>query len=182
MDEMERDPSETTEKTEVVLPDNIDELKALLAQEREKAQSYLANWQRAAADFINYKRRSEQERVEAGNRSNSILLSKILPVLDDLDRALTNTPDNGINQEILLEGVKNIHRKFLSILESEGVSVIKTIGETFDPSLHEAVMQGEGQPDEVIAEVRKGYKFNDRVLKPALVVVGKGKDKKKDKK
>lgn len=178
MQEIEKKPVENnTEKTEEGLPYNIEELKVLLAKEQEKAQSYLANWQRAAADLINYKRRAEQEKAEAGNLSTSILISKILPVLDDMERALASTPDEGINQEPLIEGVKNIHRKFSSVLESEGISVIKAAGESFDPFVHEAVMQSDGEPGKVIAELRKGYKFNDRVLRPALVVVGKEKDK-----
>ena len=173
-------------KTEEGLPDNpdndnIEELKALFAKEQEKTQSYLANWQRATADLINYKRRADQEKAEAGNLSNSILIKKILPVLDDMERALACTPDEGISQELLVEGVTNIHRKFLSVLESEGISVIKVAGESFDPFVHEAVMQSDGEPGKVIAELRKGYKFNDRVLRPALVVVGKEKDKMEEK-
>ena len=178
MNEKETNPAESNNgKTEEGLPDNIDELKVLLAKEREKAQSYMSNWQRATADLINYKRRAEQEKAEAGNRSSTILISKILPVLDDMERALASATNEGTNIDSLVEGVKNIHRKLLSVLELEGISVINTAGESFDTSVHEAVMESEGEPGKVIAEVRKGYKYNDRVLRPAQVVVGKEKDK-----
>ena len=182
MKEKETNPVENNNgKTEEVPTDNIEELKVLLATEQEKAQSYMSNWQRAAADMINYKRRAEQEKADAGNRSNSILISKILPVLDDMERALACTPDEGISKDLLIEGVKNIHRKLLSILEFEGISVINTAGESFDTSVHEAVMESDGEQGKVIAEVRKGYRYNDRVLRPAQVVVGKEKDKIKKK-
>lgn len=183
MEEIENKPAENQmEKPPESLPGNLEELKSLLAGEQEKAQSYLANWQRATADLINYRKRVEQDKAEAGNLANSILISKILPVLDDVDRALACTPDEAINPELLIEGVKSIQRKFLSVLESEGVKTIKTLGETFDPFFHEAVMQGDGEPGKVIAELRKGYKFNERVLRPALVVVGKEKEGRESKK
>lgn len=183
MEEIGNKPAENeTGKSQEGLPDNLEELKSLLAREREKAESYMANWQRATADLINYRRRVEQDKAEAGNLANSILISKILPALDDVDRALACTPDDGINPELLIEGVKSIQRKFLSVLESEGVKPIKTVGETFDPFVHEAVMQADGEPGKIITELRKGYKFNDRVLRPALVVVGREKEGKVEEK
>lgn len=179
MTEIEKKPPENhNEEKEGTLPENIEELKALLTKEQEKAENYLANWQRATADLINYRKRVKQEKAESGNIAASLLFSKILPVLDDLERALSYNPDDGIHYESLLEGIKNIQRKFSSILESEGMTEIKSVGEVFDPSLHEAVMQGDGEPGKVIAEVRKGYKFNDRVLRPTMVVVGKEREEK----
>lgn len=177
----EKSQNSLSEKTEAGISDNIEELKALLAKEQEKSVVYLASWQRAAADLINYRKRADQEKSEAGNVAASLLIIKILPVLDDLERALACHIDEDVSQSSLIEGVKNIHRKFLTVLESEGISPLKTVGEKFDPSLHEAIMQGEGEPGKVIAEVRKGYRYKDRVLRAALVIVGKEKEEQQNK-
>ncbi len=183
MQEIEKKPEgDQAEKAPEVSTDNIAELKEQLAGEQEKARSYMANWQRATADLINYRKRAEQEKSEAGNLASSMLMSKILPVLDDLDRALACNPDEGISPGVLLDGVKNTQRKFLTVLESEGVSTIKSVGETFNPAVHEAVMEGEGEPGKVVAELRRGYRFKERVLRPALVIVGKEREEKKKEK
>lgn len=176
-DEDKRLLKENTTEAIEGLPDNIEELKGLLLMEKEKAQSYLASWQRAAADLINYKRRAEQEKTEARQLYYGLSFSKILPVLDDIEKALACRPDIDEAQK-WIEGIELIHRKFLSILESEGVSIIKTVGENFDPFLHEAVMQGEGEPGKIISDVRKGYKLNGNILRPAQVVVGKEQEEK----
>lgn len=165
-------PVEETEATQDMPQENVEELRGLLAKEQEKAQSYLTNWQIAAADFINYKRRSEHERAEVRSVANAMLISKMLPVFDDLERVLTSDKNGKTEINTLLEGVKNILRKFSSIIESEGITVIKTDGQDFDPSIHEAILEGAGEPGKVVAEVRKGYKYNDRVIRPAQVIVG----------
>jgi molecular chaperone GrpE len=144
-----------------------------LAEERDKAQSYLANWQRSAADFQNYKRRVEQERDEIARFANAALIINLLPLLDDLERALQNV-DARLAGLTWLDGIRLIHRKFQSLLEMNGVTEIPADGETFDPNVHEAVMFGEGEENKVISVAQKGYKLGDRVLRPALVVVGKG--------
>jgi molecular chaperone GrpE len=81
------------EQTEAKQAEDIESVKKALAEEKEKSEKYLANWQRAQADLINYKRRSEQERAEVVNYANSTLILNMLPVLDDLERALGNVPD-----------------------------------------------------------------------------------------
>jgi len=158
-------------------PETLEAAKVLLQEEKEKAQRLLANWQRAEADFANYKRRIEQERAEAGRLANAALIINILPVLDDLERALTS-----LNIELAgltwFDGIRLIYRKLQLVLESAGVSQIEAEGRPFDPRFHEAVMYGEGEEGKVVAEVQRGYKINDRVLRPAMVVVGKGKEKK----
>ena len=144
-----------------------------LALEREKAQSYLASWQRAAADFQNYKRRVEQEREDVARLANAVFVINILPLLDDLDRALQSV-DVRLAGLTWVDGVRLIHRKFQAVLEISGVQEIEADGATFDPTLHEAVMFGEGEEGKVISVVQKGYTLNGRVLRPAMVVVGKG--------
>jgi molecular chaperone GrpE len=158
-------------------PETLEAAKALLQQEKEEAQRFLANWQRAEADFVNYKRRVEQERGEAMRIANAALIINILPVLDDLERALTSL-DIRLVGLTWFDGIRLIYRKLQFVLESAGVSQIEAEGQPFDPRFHEAVMYGEGEEGKVVAEVQRGYKLNDRVLRPAMVVVGKGKEQK----
>lgn len=155
-------------------PDDIDELKKALAEEKEKAGKYLASWQRAQADFINYKRRSEQETAEFRKLANSALILNLLPVLDDIQRALEAVPA-GLAEEGWVDGVRLIAQKFGAILETQGLTPIEAVGQPFDPRLHEAVRQDNGEEGIIIAEILKGYKFHDRVIRPSRVVVGNGK-------
>jgi len=159
-------------------PETLEAARALLQKEKEEAQRFLANWQRAEADFVNYKRRVKQERDEARRLANAALIINILPVLDDLERALAS-----LNIQLVgltwFDGIRLIYRKLQLVLESAGVSQIEAEGQPFDPRFHEAVMYGEGEEGKVVAEVQRGYKLNDRVLRPAMVIVGKGKEEKK---
>lgn len=155
-------------------PQTADSLTEQLAQEKERAESYLASWQRSAADFQNYKRRVEQEREELSRIANAALIINLLPLLDDLERALTNV-DAHLAGMTWLDGIRLIDRKFQTILEMNGVTEIEADGQTFDPNVHEAVMFGEGEDGKVLSVVQKGYRLGGRVLRPALVVVGQGK-------
>jgi molecular chaperone GrpE len=154
-------------------------LDAQLEEEREKAQSYLANWQRSAADFQNYKRRVEQEREEMARLGNASLIINLLPLVDDLERALANV-DARMAGLTWLDGIRLIHRKFQALLEMNDVTEIPADHETFDPNVHEAVMFGEGEDGKVISVVQKGYMLANRVLRPAMVVVGKREEKKEE--
>ncbi|MFB0559560.1 MAG: nucleotide exchange factor GrpE [Dehalococcoidales bacterium] len=151
----------------------VEALKQALAEEKEKAEKYLANWQRAQADFINYKRRSEQERAETTKFANSVLMLSLLPVLDDLERAL-NFVLPELAEPSWLEGVRLIERKMKATLEAQGLSAIEALGKPFDPNFHEAVRQDKGKEGIVIEEIQKGYKLHDRVIRPSRVVVGNG--------
>jgi molecular chaperone GrpE len=148
-------------------------LEQALAEEKQKAAEYLANWQRAQADFINYKRRTEQERQEFNSFANANLILGLLPVLDDLERALEAVPSRYAKHD-WVEGVRLVERKFKTILEGQGVKPIKALGEAFDPNFHEALRQGNGKEGMVIEEFQKGYMLNDKLLRPARVVVGNG--------
>jgi molecular chaperone GrpE len=148
-------------------------LEAQLQQEKQRAESYLASWQRAAADFQNLKRRVEQEREEFARLGNASLIINLLPLLDDMERALENV-DARLAGLTWLDGIRLIYRKFQALLEMNGVSEIPADGQQFDPNLHEAVMYGDGEEGKVINVVQKGYKLNGRVLRPTMVVVGNG--------
>jgi len=170
---MQQEPEEKQTTEAEVGEEDIGTLRQALTEEREKAESYLANWQRAQADFTNYKRRSEQEKKEISQLANSVLILNLLPVLDDLERALASIPPNP-DKLSWLDGIRLIERKLRASLEAQGLSPIKAVGEPFDPHLHAAVRQADGKEGIVIEEVQKGYKLYDRVLRPAMVVVGKG--------
>jgi molecular chaperone GrpE len=156
----------------IELIERADGLQRQLDELREQAQQNLHNWQRSAADFANYKRRSEEERSALGEFSKAVLITKLLGVLDDFDRALESIPDDA--HEGWVEGIRLVERKLRSVLESEGVTQIEALGQPFDPNLHEAVVHEETteHPDnEVTGELQRGYRLRDRVIRPALVKV-----------
>lgn len=151
---------------------DVGALKGALEEEREKADRYLANWQRAEADLVNFKRRAEQERADLASYANSTLILELLPVLDDLERALCNVPED-LAEAGWVDGIRLIQRKLKSVLEAQGLSEIECMGEEFDPRFHEAVMCVKGEEGKVVEELQKGYKFKDRVLRPSMCKVGK---------
>ncbi len=174
-------PKESEEKEkELVELEDVESLKGALSEERAKAEDLLQNWQRVQADFINYKRRSEQEKEETKKFANSVLICNLLPVLDDLERALSSMPQN-LAKLPWMEGIKLIERKFNAVLDSQGVTPIKAKGKPFDPNLHEAAMSIAGREGIVVNELKKGYKLCDRVIRPATVAVGSGVVNKKEK-
>ena len=166
-------------KPEVAETEDIESLKQVLAEEMGKAEGYLANWQRAQADFINYKRRSEQEKEEISQFANLAFIFTLLSFLDDLERAFAAIPPE-LAKLNWVDGIKLIERKLLVNLGSQGLSPIKALNEPFDPHLHEAVRQDKGEEGIVIDEVHKGYKFHDRVIRPSKVVVGNGQSEDKE--
>lgn len=153
--------------------ETVASLKKALAEETAKAEDYLSNWQRTQADFINYKRRTEQDRGEFAKIANAALMLSMLPIMDDLERALDNVSEK-LRGMTWVDGIELIYRKFKATLEGQGLSDIKAVGETFDPNYHEAVMEVDGKEGKVIEEIQKGYRLNDRVLRPAMVKVGRG--------
>ncbi len=162
----------TTPGTTDEVAEDMDSLKEALREEKERAEDYLRSWQRSQADFINYKRRTEQERDEFSRFANSLLILNLLPALDDLERALYSIPPT-LARLSWVDGIALIHRRLRSILEAQGLEEIKALGEDFDPNLHEAVMYGDGEEGKVIEELQKGYRIHDRIIRPTLVVVGK---------
>src|SRR3990172_3070222 len=144
-----------------------------LEQARGDAQKYLDNWRRAEADLQNYKRRAEQERDESRRFAHASLIINLLPIVDDFERAFASL-DMRLAGLSWFDGIRLIYRKLLALLENAGVTPIETEGRPFDPRYHEAVAHVEGEEGKVLAEVQRGYKLHDRVLRPAMVVVGKG--------
>ncbi len=156
-------------------PEQVASLIKELAEQKAKAESNLAGWQRAQADFVNYKRRMEQEKEDGIKFANANLVVKILPVLDDFERAVASLPEP-LAADPWVEGVKHIERKLRTTLEVAGLAPIKAVGEPFDPRFHEAVREEQGEQGLVLNEAQRGYKFLDKVIRPSKVVVGNGEE------
>ena len=164
---------EASEETFIAGDADLETLKQALAEAKGEAEKYLSNWQRAEADFSNYKKRIEQERCDLVNSANAILILNLIPVLDDLDRAFTSLPPK-LAELTWVDGIRLVYKKLQAILESQGLCEINALGQPFDPCLHEAVAYQNGDEGIVIDEAQKGYKLNDKVLRPTLAVVGNG--------
>ena len=158
--------------------EEVDELTALrqeLEEQKAKAAEYLDGWQRARAEFANYKKRIEKEQEDIIKSANGAFITRLLPVMDDFERAFQTLPLDLMGMT-WLEGLGLVHRKLQMLLEQEGVTVIETEGRLFDPTLHQAVTHEESEEHEegqIIGAVQKGYKMGDKVLRPSLVRVAK---------
>ena len=153
----------------------LDQLRAALEAAQQEAAENKAAWQRSAADFSNYRRRTEQEREAVVGLANEVLLAKLLAIVDDFDRAIANMPAE-LRDVSWVGGISAIDRKLDQLLESEGLTPIEALGRQFDPHEHEAIAQEDrpGVPEgTVIAELQKGYRIRDRVLRPAMVAVAR---------
>jgi molecular chaperone GrpE len=181
---MPRDPEENNnvdniseedkdEHPQEVTPIRITDLEKALSDQKCKTDEYLDALRRTQADFANYRRRTEQEKADLGKYANATLFCDILPVLDDLELALSHTPEK-YSKTDWVEGVRLVERKFKAILEKQGVKPVCALGMAFDPRLHEAIKQDTGQENTVIAELQKGYTLGERLLRPSRVIVGSG--------
>jgi molecular chaperone GrpE len=159
-------------------PTADDDLSPLAQLESLKAElaTMLDDLQRSRAEFANYRRRIEQDQIHM--RATESLLKKLLPVADDFDRAVRSVPDE-IREHAWFEGIRLVERKFASVLENEGVMPMESVGATFDPSRHEAIMVDESASaaDTVVEEFQRGYLHGDTVLRPAMVKVGAAPEK-----
>jgi molecular chaperone GrpE len=144
---------------------------AALRQERDELLDRLL---RSAAEFDNYRKRTERERREIYDNAAADLFRDLLPIVDDLERALDAAAHTG--DRALRDGVELIHKALIELLRRRNVEPFQAIGEPFDPIWHDAVAAepANGRPDgEVIGEARRGYKIGDRLLRPAMVRVAK---------
>ncbi len=171
--EPEADPDSggtSIEAEEEIQSDRSDrELEKLRQLADENYQRYL----RAQADFDNFRRRARLEKEEFAKYASMELLGQLLPVVDNLERALQSARTSN-DAEALRKGVEMIAKQFLQVLEKEGLRPIEAVGQTFNPDCHEAIMQVESDEHEqgtVVEEVQKGYVLKDKVLRPAMVKV-----------
>jgi len=167
--EPEKTPDQETADSPEPGPEET--LDSLRAERDELAERVL----RQAAEHENYKKRSEREKSEFFKRANQSMAADLLPVIDNLERALAAARENGGDQS-MIDGLEMIHQELMRVLERHGLEPIEALGQPFDPEYHEAMMQQE-DPDQpnntVIDQVQKGYLFQDRLLRPAMVVVSK---------
>ena len=141
---------------------------------RSEAEGYLDDLKRVAADFENFRKRTERDLADNAARASQRVLESLLPVLDSFDLAVAQEPATE-NEATLLKGVLGTRQQLLDTLAKEGLEPIPSVGELFDPEVHEAasVMQ-DADPLVVVAEMRRGYLLGGRVIRAALVVVGDG--------
>jgi molecular chaperone GrpE len=156
--------------------DGPQELQKRLEQAEAKAEEYLDGWQRARAEFANYKKRQDQQLADLRAFATIDLIRRLLPIQDDFERAHKTLPE-GISHMTWIEGVMLIQRKLQILLEAEGVKVIDVKkNDPFDPNLHEAISHDEADDVDsgnVIEVVQTGYKIGDRVIRPVLVRVAR---------
>jgi len=173
LDTKEKEAVKIEEEKITITRENL----AHLEKQSSLADEYLDHLRRLKAEFENYKKREEKQRVEFIRFANEQLITELLPVMDSFDRAL-----NGVhashNLDSFLSGVELIRKQLEDVLIKNGLGRIETVGHLFDPRVHEAIMQVESEEyleETVTQELRKGYVFNNRVIRPAQVAVSKPK-------
>lgn len=174
LDESEIQP--TAEELGIDLPDDpgkaINHLLVKVKEARDEATSYLDDLKRVAADFDNYRRRSMREQGESTQRAAERILTELLPALDSFDAAVAVEASTE-SEEKLLAGMHRTHDQILTILRNQGLEIVPTVGEPFDPEVHEAVMSpSDGTGRLVVSEeLRRGYTLKGRLVRPALVAL-----------
>ncbi|MCA9883632.1 MAG: nucleotide exchange factor GrpE [Anaerolineae bacterium] len=160
------DDSQTENQTET-------ELQAQLEVARQEAKTNMEGWQRARAEFINYKKRTDREMKLSFERASLDTIAKVLPMIDDFGRALENVPDE-LKDNAWVNGTSLILKKFDKLLEDYQVEVLDPVGQPFDPRMHEAIgMDDSSDYDSgiVTTTLQRGYVSGEHVLRPALVRV-----------
>jgi len=162
----------------------LEKFKKALIDMQENEKNYKEQLIRMQADFENYKKREEKKRREFMEYANKDLICQLLSVMDNLERAVSYSQNKEHQPETIREGIKGTLKEFRKILEKEGLTPIKAVGEKFDPYCHEAIMQVESDKypeDTVMEEITKGYYLKSNVIRPSVVKVCKGKtDKNSD--
>jgi molecular chaperone GrpE len=154
----------------------IENLRDQAEEGRKLAEDYLSRLQRLQADFENYKKMVQKEREEISEFTSMLLVSKLLDVLDNLERAIDSAKRSD-DKGALMQGVEMVYRQLRGILEREGLAPIEALGKTFDPFEHEAVEQVQSSEHEdgiIVEEVQRGYRFRSKVLRASKVKVAKG--------
>jgi len=153
----------------------VENLKQQLEQVIAERDEYREGWQRALADFSNYKRRIERDQAQMQQTATINAVRRYLEVLDDLERALKNRPQDG-DGAAWASGIELIHRKLLAALEADNITLMDAEGQFFDPNLHEALTQEDSpnhQSGQIIEVVQPGYLLGERVVRPARVRVAR---------
>jgi len=161
-------PAETERTTDAAPLDDTD----VILQLQKQAQTYLEGWQRERAEFANYKKRMERDKLDLYQTAANDTLKNLLPVLDDFERAFSNLPAD-LKDNPWVDGMGGVQRKFLKVLETFNVTPINPTGQPFDPTAHEALGTEESDlpTGTVTTTMQRGYRAGERVLRPALVKV-----------
>lgn len=169
-------PDEPVAQEEEAAVDEVTALLEELEEAKRREAEYLDGWQRARAELANARKRFQREQEQAYANAKADVLVRVLPIVDDFERAFVTLPEE-MEEEAWLGGVRLIWRKLQALLEQEGVSAIEAAGQEFDPHLHQAVTHepSETVPEgQVIDEMQKGYQMGGRVLRPSIVRVSSG--------
>lgn len=151
---------------------SVEQLEKDLAEAKQKIEELTDTYKRSVADFQNFRRRVEEDKKTLITFANTNLILEVLPILDNFERAFSHQPE-GVSAS-WLEGLNQIYAYFKQFLEKQGVQVIKTQGEKYDPNLHEAMLHCAGENGIIAQELEKGYLLNGKVIRPAKVSVGNG--------
>lgn len=157
------------------LKERVAKLEVSLEEEKKNSERYLNQLKYARADLENLQKRTQKQIVETLSRANGRLLMQLLPILDELELAITASKEG---KGSIVEGVEMVKGKLVKLMEAEGVSPIEALGEAFDPGFHEAVLEEESSDHPngtVVEEFRRGYTYNGRVLRASMVKVARNK-------
>jgi|AntRauTorckE6833_2_1112554.scaffolds.fasta_scaffold00017_57 molecular chaperone GrpE len=161
---------ETVDLEENITEERLDQIKEELSTVTEEKDEYLNRLKRMKADFVNYRNRTKKEKNLIESSTKMEFINSILPVIDNFERALKSVDEDSE----FLSGVQMIYKQLLDVLKKEGLEIIETEGQEFDPQYHEAIMQLESDDYEsgyVVEEVQRGYIMEDKVVRPAMVKV-----------
>jgi len=173
LEEHKEEPKKRKKKDEI-----IEELQKTLEEKENTLKTFQNKLLYLQADFENFKKQKNKEKQELLKFGNEVLIKELLPVLDNLERALEHASTTE-NVTSIVEGIKIIHAEFLKILEKYGVTRVEAVGKKFDPNVHEAVFQevrDDVEPGTVVSEFQKGYLLNGRLIRPSRVIVSKAPD------
>lgn len=172
------DTGESENETDVNTADPLKELEEKVTNKELEAKQTYDRFLRVSAEFENYKKRSSREMIEFRKYANESLITELLTVVDNIERAISTSSSDDQANSCIIEGVSLTLKEILKVFDNFGVTPIESLCKTFDPNFHQAVMQEESEehPDNtVIAELQKGYMIHDRLLRPSMVVVSKSK-------
>jgi molecular chaperone GrpE len=173
LEEIVLEPDLEEELEEQSLEEQVAALQMSLDEMKTKAEEYLDGWQRARAEFANYKKRILRDHTEIHQSARGEVIKLYLDIADDLERALQEKPGDG-EGATWADGIEIIFHKLRTRLESEGIKPMNPLGEEFDPNIHEALMKEENdeyESGQIIEVMQEGYWIGDKVLRPALVRV-----------
>lgn len=155
------------------IDNDIENLKEAIDKEKAESEKNLIGWKRTQADLENLKKRFEQEKTDIITYGNTSLLKKMLPIIDDMDRAFSSVPED-IAGNPWVKGIELVRQNIDNMLKSEHIQVIETVGKQFDPKFHDAFCQENGPEGIIVTEIEKGYTYKGEVLRAAKVTVGNG--------